>query len=360
MAQGERPAANPTTAVVAVTDRCDARCVMCDIWQRAGGPGLPPGAYRRLPSSLRVVNLTGGEPFLRPDLAEVVIAVRQACPQARQILSTNGLALPLIRHLAPSLARIDPALAVRVSIDGLGALHDRLRGVPGAYARALQALDSFQQAGISDLGISMTLMADNVEETVAVYNLAEELGIEFSLTLVSESPIYYGLGKSSLRPSSAALVQRIAPVIRAEYRHWHPGVARLRSRVARRPAALALRCRPRLFLPGPGGRRLWLSPVAEPAGQPGRGGLGYPVEWTSGADGAPAGGRLSRLLAGVHGTHRDAQAVMACGRPGPRRQDRSPPARQQPGLRILRRVRGCSGSGPVRPGSRFCHRPAGT
>jgi MoaA/NifB/PqqE/SkfB family radical SAM enzyme len=222
MAQGERPAANPTAAVVAVTDRCNSRCVMCDIWHRAGRPGLPPEAYRHLPPSLRVINLTGGEPFLRPDLAEVVATIRQACPQARQILSTNGLALPRIRHLAPILASIDPALAVRVSIDGIGTLHDRLRGVPGAYARARHALGSFQQAGISDLGISMTLVADNVEEVIGVYNLAEELGIEFSLTLVSESPIYYGQGKSSLRPSGAALAQRLAPLIRAEYRHWHP------------------------------------------------------------------------------------------------------------------------------------------
>ena len=148
MARQEHPPPEPTTAVVAVTGRCNARCVMCDIWQRPAGVEMPPAAYRRLPPSLRVVNLTGGEPFLRRDLPEVVAAVRETCPRARLILSTNGLALPRVRELAPRLADLDPALAVRVSLDGIGAAHDRLRGVPGAFERARQSLDLLRGAGI--------------------------------------------------------------------------------------------------------------------------------------------------------------------------------------------------------------------
>lgn len=222
MARQARPAPDPITAVVAVTGRCNARCVMCDIWQQPAGAEMPPAAYGRLPSSLRVVNLTGGEPFLRRDLPEVVAAVRRACPGARLILSTNGLALPRVRELAPALAGLDPALAVRVSVDGLGAAHDRLRGVPGAFDRARQSLDLLRQAGIRDLGLSMTLVRENVGQVKAVYRLAEALGIEFSLTLASESPIYYGQGKASLRPEGAALAGAVGPVIRAEYRHRQP------------------------------------------------------------------------------------------------------------------------------------------
>jgi MoaA/NifB/PqqE/SkfB family radical SAM enzyme len=196
---------------------------MCDVWRRAEGAEMAPEAYLRLPPSLRVVNLTGGEPFLRQDLAEVVSSVRQACPRARMVVSTNGLAVARIRALAPRLASIDPSLAVRVSLDGLDALHDRLRGVPGAFEQALQSLDLLREAGISDLGISTTMMRDNLEQVGQVYDLAEALGVEFSLTLVTDSPIYYGEGKSSLRPSAEpALAAAVGPVIRAEYRHWHP------------------------------------------------------------------------------------------------------------------------------------------
>jgi MoaA/NifB/PqqE/SkfB family radical SAM enzyme len=223
MAAGERQAANPTTAVVAVTGRCNSRCVMCDIWQRPPGVEMPPGAFQRLPPSLRVVNLTGGEPFLRQDLPEVVAAIRRASPRVRLILSTNGLVLGRIRRMAPRLVTLDPSLAVRVSLDGLGALHDQLRGVPGAFDRARQALDLLREAGVSDLGISMTLMRHNVPQVGQVYGLAEELGIDFSLTFVSESPLFYGEGKSHLRPADpAALVKAVAPVIQAEYRHGHP------------------------------------------------------------------------------------------------------------------------------------------
>ena len=215
-----RPA--PTTAVVAVTGRCNARCLMCDIWQRPAGAEMSPEAYRRLPPSLRVVNLTGGEPFLRGDLPEVVAAVREACPRARLILSTNGLALARIRELAPRLADLDSALAVRVSLDGIGAAHDRLRGAPGAFPRARHSLDLLREAGLRDLGLSTTLVGDNVDQVEAVYRLAESLGVEFSLTLASGSPIYYGPGKGALRPEDAVLAEAVAPVIRAEYRHRRP------------------------------------------------------------------------------------------------------------------------------------------
>ena len=58
----------PVDAVLAVTYRCNARCTMCGIWSSKPVAELPPAAYARLPASLRDVNLTGGEPFLRDDL----------------------------------------------------------------------------------------------------------------------------------------------------------------------------------------------------------------------------------------------------------------------------------------------------
>jgi MoaA/NifB/PqqE/SkfB family radical SAM enzyme len=56
---------NPTDAVIAVTMRCNCRCTMCNIWRMATTSGadsepheLWPEAYRRLPASLRDINIT--------------------------------------------------------------------------------------------------------------------------------------------------------------------------------------------------------------------------------------------------------------------------------------------------------------
>ncbi|MEJ2211428.1 MAG: radical SAM protein [Anaerolineae bacterium] len=214
---------NPTSAVVAVTLNCNARCLMCDIWKEPSEGEMQPAEYLRLPASLREINLTGGEPFLRRDLPEVVAAMRQACPRARLVISSYVRLVDRMGQTAPLVLRPASAWGVQVSIDGLEETHDRLRGVPGAFARALRSLEGLREAGVQDLGIGMTLLAANVAQVGQVYRLAEALGVEFSVTLVSDSPIYFGAGKARLRPEVGnELSRQLHRLAWNEYRHSRP------------------------------------------------------------------------------------------------------------------------------------------
>lgn len=214
---------NPSSAVVAVTLNCNARCVMCDIWKQPSAGEMQPAEYLRLPSSLREINVSGGEPFLRQDLPEVLSAIQQACPRARLVISTNGILVERMRQMAPRLLRLGHAVGVRVSIDGLEETHDRLRGVPGGYGHALRGLATLRQAGVQDLGVGMTLLAENVAQVSQVYELAEELEVEFSVSLASNSPIYFGKDKACLRPQDGdELLTELRRLAWAEYRHRQP------------------------------------------------------------------------------------------------------------------------------------------
>lgn len=212
----------PTSAIVAVTLNCNARCVMCDIWKQSSTDEMLPEEYLKLPASLREINLTGGEPFLRRDLLAAISAIRRACPQARLVISSNGLLVERMRQSAPHLSQMGPAVAVRISIDGIAETHDHLRSVPHGFPRALQSLQALREAGVRDLGIGMTILAENVSEVGQVYQAAEELGVEFSLTIASDSPIFFGVGKSRLRPPMDALVEQLQSLITNEYCHRHP------------------------------------------------------------------------------------------------------------------------------------------
>ena len=55
----------PATAIIAVTLNCNARCTMCDIWKNQMKDELRPEEFAKVPSGLRDINLSGGEPFLR-------------------------------------------------------------------------------------------------------------------------------------------------------------------------------------------------------------------------------------------------------------------------------------------------------
>ena len=75
--------------LIAVTYRCNAHCVMCNTWCNPSQPAdeITAADLRSLPS-LEFANVTGGEPFMRDDLADLVeVLVGKA---KRVVVSTNG------------------------------------------------------------------------------------------------------------------------------------------------------------------------------------------------------------------------------------------------------------------------------
>lgn len=125
-----------------VTHRCNARCGHCfDGPQRHGiarGAELDLGRIERIATSaggVGHVSLTGGEPLLREDLAEILVAYYRAGVRSFSV-STNGAYPERLSCLVERLPVIAPRarVMVMVSVDALGDEHDRLRGVPGLFA----------------------------------------------------------------------------------------------------------------------------------------------------------------------------------------------------------------------------------
>lgn len=213
----------PTTAVVAVTLNCNARCVMCDIWKNRIKDELEPREFAALPASLRDINISGGEPFLRRDLPAIVAQMKNACPRARLVISTNGFLPDRIVVQMEEIVRIDPRIGLRVSLDGYAQKHEEIRGIPGGWEKCMKVLDSARRLGVRDLGIGVTIMDENVDHLRPLYEFSRERGLEFSLTVVSDSEIYFGADKSELRPRDQEVLSReLGWVVRREYRHTHP------------------------------------------------------------------------------------------------------------------------------------------
>lgn len=213
----------PTDAIIAVTLNCNSRCVMCDIWKNDIKDELGPEDLRALPPSLKGINITGGEPFLREDLPEIIRVVKEACPKARVVISTNGFMPERIKRLMPEVVKIDPRAAVRVSIDGLEAAHERVRGIPGGFKKCMESVEILKSSGVKDLGIAITLMGGNIDELPEVYSLSKGLGVELSVTVATDSESFFGKGKSSLCPADTERMKKaLRPVITGEYLSWSP------------------------------------------------------------------------------------------------------------------------------------------
>ena len=212
----------PVDALLAVTYRCNARCVMCGIWKSDPCSEMPAETYRKLPRTLRDINLSGGEPFLRDDLAAIHASARKACPHARTIISTNGLLTRRIVSCVREIARIEPAVGIAVSLDGPEELHDDMRGVRGAFKHATATVRALQDAGFTNIRFAFTATPINFEHIGTIYELAQEFEVQFTCAVEHGSEHYFHSTSPEQRMPYEELRRQFAPLIHSELHSLSP------------------------------------------------------------------------------------------------------------------------------------------
>lgn len=157
-----------------VTRRCNLHCFHCyaDSKDRFYPGELLPAEGKMLLedlASFRVsaVIFSGGDPLLRPDLFELATYARLL--GLHTVLSTNGTLIDETTALRIRDAHFD---YVGVSLDGIGATHDRFRGMPGAYQAALGGLRRCRDLGMR-VGIRFSVSRRNLNDLPAIMDLME-------------------------------------------------------------------------------------------------------------------------------------------------------------------------------------------
>lgn len=171
-------------AAVITTYRCTNKCHMCHTWKfpTEEKEEFPPSLLEKLPS-LAFCNVTGGEPFLRDDIGEITrICLRKA---RRLVISTNGYFTDKIVDLAKS----DNRIGIRISIEGLPAANDELRGMKDGFDHGLRTLLELKRLGLKDIGFGITVSDRNAKDMLELYYLAKFLKVEFATAVVHNS--YY-------------------------------------------------------------------------------------------------------------------------------------------------------------------------
>ncbi|HAZ09618.1 MAG TPA: radical SAM protein [Candidatus Omnitrophica bacterium] len=169
---------------IIVTYRCNARCNICNTWQNPSRPGdeIRPQLLEKLPSMF-FTNITGGEPFVREDLPEIVEVLRKK--SKRLVISTNGYFTDRII----SICKRFPEIGIRISMDGLAKNNDQIRGIQEGFDKGISTLLELRELGIKDIGIGITVQDLNCGDIVPLYLLAKGLGLEFATAAVHNS--YY-------------------------------------------------------------------------------------------------------------------------------------------------------------------------
>ena len=167
---------------VIVTYRCNARCNMCNRYKASSRPEdeISIETIRKL-SPMYFTNVTGGEPFIRTDLADVVRELYKKSD--RIVISTNGFFTDRIIELCDEF----PEVGIRISIEGLRRTNDEIRGLEDGYERGYSTLKKLVEMGHPDVGFGMTIQDRNAADLVPLYRISDELGMEFATASLHNS-----------------------------------------------------------------------------------------------------------------------------------------------------------------------------
>lgn len=179
----------PKEICIILTYRCNAKCNMCDVWHHPtkSSEEITIEDVKKLPSGFRFINITGGEPFVRKDIEEIIGVVRQKTQ--RIVISTNGFFTEKIITLFQKY----PDLGIRISIEGLQKANDAIRGIPDGFDRGLRTLLTLRRMGIKDIGFGMTVQDMNCKDLVPLYELSNALGYEFATATLHNSHYFHKL-----------------------------------------------------------------------------------------------------------------------------------------------------------------------
>ena len=186
----------PAALSLAVTNRCNSHCIMCNMWKRTREqPDLKGSEMSRseimnvlsnpLFSKLVELDLTGGEPHLREDLSDIAIEIgslKNSClPNLKSIIVTSNGLLP--NKITSNYGRILNALKETnidlisvASLDGIGETHDLIRGTKGAFELANRTIGNLfelrREYSNYYVGIKTTILPENIDTLDAVLEFA--------------------------------------------------------------------------------------------------------------------------------------------------------------------------------------------
>ncbi len=205
----------PTDVSVITTYRCQMRCKMCNIWQNPSDPKdeIKPEELEFLPP-LKFANITGGEPFLRDDIEDIVEVLFKKA--SRIVISTSGYWVEKTIKLAERF----PNIGVRVSIEGLESTNNFLRGRDDGFERGLRTLKALHEMGLKDIGFGQTLSNWNSQDLIPLYDLARTMNLEFATAAFHNS--YYFHKQDNQISNKEELCDNITKLIDRLLQENHP------------------------------------------------------------------------------------------------------------------------------------------
>ena len=208
-------AIRPTVLIYNCTWVCDAKCTMCNNWKWGDRKTdmtlaqLEPVLDNPFWGAVENLNISGGEPTTRLDLPEMVEMFQKHLPRMRKVgINTTGLtparAIPMLTRIVKFCAEKDLLISIRVSLDGIGDVHDQVRAVKNGFDKASKTIEAMQALSKEypnfQFGIASTIFAKNLEDAENILTWARTKGLDvvFNMLRFTDAMLHNGALKETI------------------------------------------------------------------------------------------------------------------------------------------------------------------
>lgn len=224
----------PMNYTVSLLYTCNSRCNTCRIWKKKAN-NLSPEEYAKIFRSVGRspywITFSGGEPFLRNDIVDVVTTIYNISRPRIINIPTNGLLVNTIVEKVESIARACPKaqIIINVSIDGIESQHDEIRNVPGNYKKAISTFNKLKALKLSNLqvGIHTVISRYNVESFYSVANELLRLHPDSYITEIAEERVELDTIGLDITPGKVAYKSAIDYLIHRIKNEKYKGMSKI-------------------------------------------------------------------------------------------------------------------------------------
>jgi len=231
----------PLSLTVSVTNVCNSKCKTCYIWSLyQEKPFLKKDElttyefgkiFESVGRSLIWLTISGGEPFTRPDLAEICEAAYDHCHPKILIIPTNCLLPDVVLGKAKKILGIyrDSQVILNLSFDGVGKAHDLIRGVPGNFDKVIETLGRLKELKKEfpnfEVGLHSVASQFNIRDLLSLYDYAKQQNPDNYICEIAEHRSELFNIDKSIEPEFAEY-KRFIEELRRRAKNDYPGKGR--------------------------------------------------------------------------------------------------------------------------------------
>ena len=165
--------------IVHVTNACNFRCDHCFVDFESSKRDMKLPDYLKLAEDsdpLLWLDISGGEPFLRKDLADIICAFDSKIVH----VPTNGSLIPqMVKQIQRIQERDDREIIIGLSLDGLAETHDEIRKTPGSYEQVWKAYDALRELDGVFVKVCTVINRNNFREIIPLMEDVQSRGVDF-------------------------------------------------------------------------------------------------------------------------------------------------------------------------------------